>query len=576
MTSHLILWLIVVPSLATILVPSLGIVLPHWRPALFKLAHVACCALAVVALTGSPADVVVAVRRGALDLQFGLILDYPTGIALILAALLLLIVGWFSQGYVRGARYATAFLSLLLLEQGAINVVLLAGDLVTLYAGLLVLSFALMFMIGLDFVASGGNAALRVFASLEVPAAFAFVGFWLIDARAGTTSLADLARRPDWLNYSSSWALLLPIVVTLVGRAGLAPLQNWVVSGCRAAIAPASVAIAGVALPVGALVLARLVGTVVPADSLWTQGLTLLGVLTAVVCGVGALRENTVPGWLGYLAAGQVGLATVGLTVAGSIGRLAGMVDLATVALAITTVGLAAGLAMQESQHNRLTALAALPRIQRVRWPLAIGLLALATVPPFGTYTERQLILSSLLDQGAGWRWVVAGAFVVGTTLLAAAVWKTLFRLVLGQPDEQSADLDGQAHLTKMPPNETIGGIVGLASIITLVGALDPLRGSFVTAAVSPWPTSAATVASSVLLFLAIVLSIGGTLVAGRIEFSNHHLDRVADLLSWLWRRGRLDRVLDPYVVVGWLLLTTGQISAATLNQTIGRLARAR
>ena len=186
---------------------------------------------------------------------------------------------------------------------------LLAGGLFALYLGLLLLSFSLVAMVGLDFAHGSASAALRVFATPEVPAAVALASFWLIDARAGTVVLADLARQAPWLSDGTSPLLVAPIVVALVARAGLAPFQQWVVTGCRAAAAPAAAGIAGLAVPLGGLVLTRVAGAAVPLDRQWLDALAFLGGFTALVAALGALRANTSLGWLGYAATAQVGFA---------------------------------------------------------------------------------------------------------------------------------------------------------------------------------------------------------------------------------------------------------------------------
>jgi multicomponent Na+:H+ antiporter subunit D len=587
MTSNLMVWLIAAPALATVLIPVVGVVHPTWRWPLFSLAHVVSLALALLALAEQPTSILVGVRRGPLDVQFGLALDKSTGGALVLTALLLLAIAWFSQGYVRGIRLSTAFLSLLLLEQAAVNLVLLAGDLLALYAGLLTLSLALMLIIGIDFETAGGSAALRVFATLEVPAALAFAGFWLIDARAGTVALIDLARGADWLDYPSSWVLILPIVIALVSRAGLSPLQNWVVAGCRAAVAPGAIALAGVALPVGGLVLARLAGAVIPLEPSWLHGLMLLGAATAIVGGIGALRENSALGWLGYLAIGQTGFAVVGFTMGTSIGKEAGWVDLASTACAITLIGMGIALAVQAAQHTQIGSLNHLPRTGIVRWAILLGLLALAPLPPFATFTSRRLLLASLLESGSAWNWIITAATVVGTLLLAAAVWRTVLDVIdqpaprlAGADQEEAAvrerDTSWLSESSRRPPlsawnHQTLGVFIGVGALVVVPGLIPSGWLSGMLALEAPAPTLGADLAATVSIFLAVTAAPGIRYLAIR-----HPPERLTRLLVRLGKRWRLDLALDPYVLVGGLLLLMGRISAATLDQTLGRLARAR
>lgn len=586
MTSNLMVWLIAAPAVATLAIPAIGAICPRRRGLLFILAHIICLALSVWALATGPARLLVEIRRGSVDVQLGFVQDEVTGLALVIAALVLLILGLFTREYVARARLGTAFQSLLLLEQAAVNLVLLAGDLLALYTGLVLLSFALILIVGIDFKSAGSAAALRLVATVEVPAAVAFVGFWLIDARAGTLALSELSHSGVLRSYTSSWMLVVPIVIALVSRAGLVPLQNWVVAGCRAAVAPGAIALAGVALPVGGTVLARLAGEAIPLDPSWLHGLTLLGTATVIVGGVGALRESSALGWLGYLAAGQVGLAAIGLTSGSAGGRQAGLFELVSAALATTLVGMGIGLAIRATQQSHLAAIASLPRDHRARAALLLGLLALAPVPPFACFTSLRLLMASLLDDAPGWGWIVAGLTLIGETLLAAAVSRVVLDLIEG-PSIDAADVGQGSQTDRLgarawPPTSAVSkddlpwevtGALAIAALLIVLLALAPI----------PWLSSALKTplqqpsfgADLVATTLAL-LTIAGALTT---QYGLRHWRPPAHLV-WLatrvYRQGKLDLALDPYVLVGGIVLAVGRLSAVTLDQTLGRLARVR
>lgn len=587
MTSNLMVWLIAAPALATVVIPALGAIYSSWRSPLFILAHVVSLALALLALVKGPGRVLVEIRRGSADVQLGLVQDEATGLALVLAALVLLALGLFSQGYVRGIRLGVTFRSLLLLEQAAVNLVLLAGDLLALYAGLLILSVALMLIVGIDFNPAGEAAALRIFATVEVPAALAFVGFWLIDARAGTLALSDLSQGANWLSHPSSWALLLPIVIALVSRAGLAPLQKWVAAGCRAAVAPGAIALAGVALPVGVTVLARVAGPAIPLAPVWLHGLMLLGAATAIVGGIGALRESTSLGWLGYLAVGQGGLATVGLTSGTPGGRQAGLIVLASMALAVTLLGMGMGMAIRATRQTHLAALAHLPRNHLARVALPLGLLVLAPLPPFTGFTALRLLLASLLDGGSGWGWVVVIPTLAGEFLLATATWRIVLEL-LGGPSTNAAGANetlgedlpnarpaspASGRVAKEVPSWDVAG--ALAGVTTLVVVLGLIPTAWLADEIGI-PLQQPSLGANILATMLALLAATSAPVVLHVALRWLPPESRSLLLARLARPGKLELALDPYVMVGGLLLTMGRVSAMTLNQTLGRLARAR
>ncbi|MGH2457417.1 MAG: proton-conducting transporter membrane subunit [Chloroflexota bacterium] len=564
MTMTLLPWLILAPTLAALLAPSIGALVPSWRSPLYTLSHVGALVLALLALAGGSGSVAVLIQRGPLALQLGLALDRSSGLALVVAAAIFLAVGWFSQGYARGARYAGAFRSLLLLEQAAVSLALLASDLLALYAGLLTLSLSMMLMIGLDFGPSGGAAALRTFATVEVPAALAFAGFWLIDAHAGTLALSDLARETVWLRGSASPALVAAIAIALIGRAGLTPLHNWVVAGCRAASATAAIAIAGIALPVGGLVLGRLVDLAIPLGTTATEGLALLGAATAIVAGIGATRERNALAWLGYLAVGQVGLTVVGFVAGGSAGQLSASLGLAATALAITLIGMAVGLAIRAAGRDQIDSFARLSRVPAARLPFLIGMAALVPLPPLPTFVARRLLLASLLSSGSIRGYGIAAMVVLGTLALALPIWRVALTPE-PSPAQWGRGLGMRALIPGAKQQELTVPMIALAGAIVLLGLMP-----------ASWLIGPVATAWSGVSAALVILAVGAAVVVGPAMLGSARLERLNRSLSRLGGRARLDLALDPYVLVGGLLLAVGRLSAITLDETLGRLARAR
>ncbi len=574
--------LIALPALATLLVPGIGVIVPRWRWNLYTSAHILCGALALLVGRSAPVEAVVDLRGGPLTVQFDLRVTAETGWWLLLVALFFLAVSTFSRGYVQGARHSVAFLWLLLLGQAAANLVLEAGDLFALYGGLLVLSIVLASLVGLDFAAFGESAALRMFATLEVPSALALVSFWLIAARFGTVSFTQLSQSPPTWTESGSLIIFLPIAVALLARSGLVPIQSWVVAGCRAATAPAALTVAGLAVPLGGVVLARLIGVIVPTSGPWLPLLALLGASTAIVAGGSALQERSALGWLGDLAVGQVGLAMVGFALDTPTGRAGGQLGLIGTMLALVLCGMGEGLALRAARHQRPAGLVQQPISWFGRIALGLGLLALLPLPPFPSFNARWLILAALLQNGSSWAALVALLDVVGTTLLAAAVWS-----VIREPTQSLAQASEDAPLPEdyqpspvvhlagrssrrrsHPDREILAALIGTIVVTELLTLSQPLWIPSSPALASGWPSFTA-------IFL-LMSAIGGGLAGQTALGGSAWLNWLGWTITWGNRRLRLAQIFDPYVVIGSFLLATGQLSAGLLNQTFGRLARTR
>ena len=573
--------LIALPVLATVLAPSIGAVVPAWRQGIFTGIHLICLAFALLVWRLAPLQSVFDMRGGALNVQFELGVTSDTGCELVLVALLFLVISTFSRGYVQGARHGAAFLALLLLGQAAVTLVLEANDLFALYSGLLLLSIVLTSLIGLDFAAVGERAALRVFATLEVPWTLSLVGFWLIAARAGTASLARLGLVPPTWSEPGATIIFVPIAVALLARSGIFPIQNWVVVACRATTAPTAIVLAGVALPLGALVLARLVGVILPTSGPWLTLLALLGAMTGLVAGASALQERSALGWLGNLAVGQIGLAIVGFAVDSSDRRTFGELALVGAMLGVVLCGMGVGIAVRAAQHPRVAGLARQPMSWLGRAALGLGLFALVPLPPLPGFTARWLVLTALLQNPAPWADVIAVLDVLGTLLLAAAVWKVILdpaESLDGERVRESSAIPAQPVALVQPSGtvrrrvksdwEIPSALVGLLVFTGLLSIAQPLWLALPPADLGSW----AGYAALVLLSLAVVSGVAWHTTISAPAW----LNGLGWAISWGNRRLRLGQLCDPYVVIGGFLMAAGQVSAGLLNQTLGRLARTR
>lgn len=615
---NLVAWLVVAPILAALLAPLLGRFSRDRRPP-----HPALHLLLVLLAL----DAVRAATRSSIGYAVGpsherllLTLGRTEAMGITLLAVLFLVISLFSRGFIGQARDGSTFLSLLLLAQAAANLVLLAADLSTLYLALFVLSLSLMLMVGIDFSQSGGRAALRVFTTLEAPAILAAVSYWLIAARSGTSVIADIAPRAPWLGAPAGAVLVAPIALALVARVGLFPLHRWVVDGSRASATPAAVAIGAIAVPLGAYVLARLGSTILSLDPVWLTGLALLGGLTALVGGAGALGERKALGWLGYAAIGQVGIAVVGLSTQSTVGQAGGWMALVGGSLSIALLGLSLGLVTRATHRDGIEGPAALPRIFIARLSLGVGFLAVAGFPPLPTFTARQYLLASLIETHTAVDDVLAVSIVVGTLLLAAAAWKAL-----GRSESPATSLDGNgnhapvgarhpelvfagATAARPPIRPSAGGSLSRASLrsvlssplwavqranlpriewevrysLSLLLVLIALLGL-----VGPLPLAASVglriaapglmgLAAAVILLLTLAAAVGSgalTRALGARFSSRRH---VARRVVRLGERLHVAELTDPYLAVGTTLTFLGRFTASVLGNTLGRLARIR
>jgi hypothetical protein len=117
--------------------------------------------------------------------------------------------------------------------------------------------------------------------------------------------------------------------------------------------------------------------------------------------------------------------------------------------------------------------------------------------------------------------------------------------------------------------------LVGLAVLSVLVGVL-PLSWLVQAAGLATVLSLAqsnpiADLVAATVLALATGIALGWAPLGQRLT----QLKAWASRLGWVERQLHLDQASDPYVIIGGILLTLGRLSAALLDQTLGRLVRA-
>jgi formate hydrogenlyase subunit 3/multisubunit Na+/H+ antiporter MnhD subunit len=604
MSADLVLWVVLAPAIGAIVSPLFAALATRQRVAegFYPLAHLAILVLTIQALRSPPEGATIGLHGTPASSQLYLALDRANGVQLAVAGALFLVLGAFAPAFVRGTRHGHAFLTYLLWLQAAVNLTLVAADLLGLYLGLLLISFSLVLMIGLDFGAAGQNAALRVFATLEVPAAVALTSLWMIDARVETASLSTLAQSAPWLARPDAWPLTVPIVVALLSRTGLVPFSKWVGIACRASAGPVAVAIAGIALPVGVIAFARIVAAV-PFAGDWRSGLEAIAAATALVAAVAAMREKGSRGWLAYVAVAQVAFAALGFTEQNVDGQAAAWLTLIGGATIITLVGLGLATALRATQRDELPTLVdrSLGRLPATM--MSIGYLALAPIPPFSTFAGRRALVASLLTGGSRVDLASAFAVLLATTILAAATWRhAVGNLSVDTPAVRAGATPAKRSTAPQvrakepvtngrqeasPPSPTRGeadpslGPVSALALMALTGCVITMsivpEAQWASAVGAVWPRTdpLRDGVSSLLVGLAVGGSLGWGVISSRLAVRAPHSPDAWRQLKRLENRYGLGRVTDPYLMVGGILLTLGRFSSSLLNNTLGRLVRA-
>jgi formate hydrogenlyase subunit 3/multisubunit Na+/H+ antiporter MnhD subunit len=364
------------------------------------------------------------------------------------------------------------------------------------------------------------------------------------------------------------------------------------------------VVVAGIAVPMGALVLARVVSTV-PFDPTWFTELEAIAAATALVAALAVLRERTGRGWLAYAAVAQVSLAILGFAASDPVGTAAGWLTLASASASVMLVGLGLATTLRATGRDERPRLDGISLGPLPAAAVALGYLAVAAVPPFGSFNGRQNLVDILLRRGSTVDLLSALAVLLATAALGAAIWRPLLgprptdlatsgqqtktapesRSAASRSQRQSRGANAAAPVLPRPDqvnpaNASLGVAVqaalGVTAVLVILTGVVPVGWlSTLLGVSSPTSTQSTDGVAAVLVGVAIIAGLGWSHLAERLSaLSGVWGDRLR-LVARLDKRFELGRAIDPYLVVGGILLLLGRLSAAIIDNTLGRLVRA-
>ena len=366
-------------------------------------------------------------------------------------------------------RQAFAFWPLLLALWGAINLLLVAGDLFTLYVGLELLTFVAMPLVCLDGSRATLEAALRYLMFALLGSVLYLLGVALIYGACGTLDIVLLSGR-----VAGQPAVLLAVALMTAGllaKTALLPLHLWLPPAHAGAPAAASAVLSALVVKGSFVLVLRLwfgvmAGQPMPAAA---QILAGLGAAAILLGSVAALAQPRLKLLVAYSTVAQIGylflmfplLAAVPSDVAAKAWT-GGVVQAVSHAFAKAAMFLAAGIMPARFGHDRLAGIGGAARAMPVTL-LTFGLsgLSLMGVPPSGGFAAKWLLLSAAIGAGQWW-WALV--ILGGGLLTGGYVYRVLAAGLRGG--------DGDAAAPAPVAWQRDGIALGLAVISVLLGFL--------------------------------------------------------------------------------------------------------
>lgn len=372
---------------------------------------------------------------------------------------------------VKAAVAQTEVFPLTMFAVGGMMLFPAAGDLLTMFIALEVLSLPLYLMCGLARYRRllSQEAALKYFLLGAFSSAFFLYGMALLYGYAGTLSITGIASGLRTGTQSGTNLALLGtalVTVALLFKVGAVPFHSWVPDVYQGAPTPitAFMAAATKIAAFGALMRLLYVGVPELKDQ-WRPVLWAVAILTMAVGTIAAITQRDVKRMLAYSAVAHTGFILTGIIAANASGVSATLFYLA--AYGFSTVGAFAVVSVvRKADGTEQTELARWAGLGR-RYPVAgvvfsLFLLAFAGIPLTSGFVSKFAVFKAA-GEGGAIPLVVVG--VVASAVAAYFYVRVIVLMFFTDPPEDAPQVS--------PPGSLSVLTIGLTAVITFaLGAL--------------------------------------------------------------------------------------------------------
>lgn len=452
-------WNVLMPMLIPLVFAALSLMLRKQTRMQFHLS----AAAALIAMAGSAVLYLDITQNGTQNLTMSGWLA-PYGIAFtadklsavfaFVASTVTLLIIIYSPTDVDKAAIKSGYYTLILMLLVGVNGSFLTGDIFNLYVWfevMLISSFGLLILGGEKIQLDG--AVKYAFLNL-LGTTFFLIATGLLYGITGTLNFADLFAKVQMSEASGSLAILSIMFLFAFGLKSAAfPMYFWLPAAYHTPRVSVSAIFAGLLTKVGIYALMRIFTIVFPeGNGAAFELFAILGGLTVIVGGLGAIAQTELRKMLAYLLMSGVGMLMIGIGIHTQLSLMA------TVQYAVHSMLVMTGLYLLSGVIGRMAGsfeIAKIGGIVKQNHFVAIayfGLaLAVAGLPPFSGLWPKFMMVTAAY--AAGHYWLIA-AILIGSFLTIAGVGRASIQMIWRGGDVDTEDGQYEARGKRLSDKE--------------------------------------------------------------------------------------------------------------------------
>jgi NADH-quinone oxidoreductase subunit L len=381
---------------------------------------------------------------GQLRIPLNLLVDNLSAVVVVAVSIVGLAIQLFSTWYMHEDDRTGVFVSSVSLFLSAMLLVVLSGDLVLTLIGWEVMGWCSYLLIGHNSrLASARRAATKAFLVTRIADLAFVIGLIILASGVRTTSIPVVNAVWPHLSRSTLTAALLCLLVGILGKSAQFPFHDWLPDAMEGPTPASALIHAATMVAAGTFVLARLFPIFVLSDPARLV-LAIATSVTMVGAAILAFGQSDLKRLLAYSTLSQIGIMLSALAVAPvSVGVGPAIFHLLAHAMFKSLLFLSIGWLSVLMSGTAAVKLSGGVRVHpELKWPLAIGLLSLAGVPPFVGFVSKEYVLGAAFDNvtklGTAAGWIVLVAFLMTVMLTCAYCLRAWLVLTHLNPEEET------------------------------------------------------------------------------------------------------------------------------------------